>query len=180
MARLDSGNPLGAPVAAASIDSVVANSTRIADSFVQRYYHLQDLAPLERAQALPSLYAPTARITWNGNPIAPPDLAAFAQQMPQSAHDVQAFDCHPISGSASGTQPPSLVVTVSGQVTHGPTPTPASAAVSNKNFDGLARVFSQSLILVPTPAAGAGVVDPAAAAVGEAGYVVASDCFRFC
>ncbi|GAA5824753.1 hypothetical protein JCM3770_007144 [Rhodotorula araucariae] len=90
--------------------------------------------------------------------------------MPQSTHEVQAFDCHPISGSATGAAPPSLVVTVSGQVTHGPTPTPASAAVTNKNFDHLARVFSQSFILVHAG-------DPA---LGEGGYVVASDSFRFC
>jgi len=120
--------------------------------------------------------------------------------MPESSHDVQAFDCHPISGpslslslslcplapavqlsltlprtslagSASGASPPSLVITVSGQVTHGPNPTPASAAVTNKNFDNLPRVFSQSLILTPS------APDPA---TGEPGYLVASDCFRFC
>ncbi|KPV76354.1 uncharacterized protein RHOBADRAFT_13171, partial [Rhodotorula graminis WP1] len=144
-------------------------STRIADSFVTRYYAVQDLAPLERAHAIHTLYAPGARISWNGNPIPPTSLAEFAQSMPESSHDVQAFDCHPIS--ASGASPPSLVVTVSGQVTHGPNPTPSSAAVTNKNFDHLPRVFSQSLILTPS-------ADPNNP--GEAGYLVASDCFRFC
>lgn len=94
---------------------------------------------MERPAPVQQLYAPTARVTWNGNPIAYGDLPAFVQQMPKSAHEVQAFDCHPISGeralqrfpdsrveltrplprssgSANGASPPSLVVTVSGQV----------------------------------------------------------------
>ncbi|GJN87414.1 hypothetical protein Rhopal_000363-T1 [Rhodotorula paludigena] len=102
--------------------------------------------------------------------------------MPPSGHEVQAFDCHPISGSANGATPPSLVVTVTGQVTHGPNPTPAAGSISAKNFDGLARVFSQSFILVFAPTSAAPPPAPAGpgAEQGAEGYVVASDSFRFC
>ena len=68
----------------------------------QRYYTAQDLDPQERPGPVQQLYAPTARVTWNGNPIAYADLPAFVQQMPKSAHEVQAFDCHPISGAWGG------------------------------------------------------------------------------
>ncbi|GAA6059830.1 hypothetical protein JCM10212_003742 [Sporobolomyces blumeae] len=94
--------------------------------------------------------------------------------MPVSKHDVQAFDCHPISGSANGG-PASLVVTVAGQVSHGPTPTPSAGSISSKNFDHLPRVFSQSFILCVNPAAAAGDVN-----VGLGGYQIAADSFRFC
>ncbi|KAG0657696.1 hypothetical protein C6P46_006252 [Rhodotorula mucilaginosa] len=161
--------PGGDGRASASIEAIVANSTRVAESFVSRYYTAQDLDPQERPGPVQQLYAPTARVTWNGNPIAYADLPAFVQQMPKSAHEVQAFDCHPISGSASGAAPPSLVVTVSGQVAHGPNPTPSAGSINSKNFDQLPRVFSQSFILVYT---GPGQ--------GEDGYTIASDSFRFC
>ncbi|PRQ73165.1 hypothetical protein AAT19DRAFT_15918 [Rhodotorula toruloides] len=85
--------------------------------------------------------------------------------MPKSAHETQAFDCHPISGSANGAAPPSLVVTVS----HGPNPTPPAGSINPKNFDHLPRVFSHSFILVYT--------DPTR---GEDGYSIVSDSFRFC
>ncbi|GAA6038907.1 hypothetical protein JCM8097_000568 [Rhodosporidiobolus ruineniae] len=158
---------------AGSIQAIVDASTRIADSFTTRYYTAADLAPLERAQQLPTFYAPTARISWNGNPIGADALAAFAQSLPESVHEVQAFDCHPVSGSAAGSNPPSLVVTVSGQVSHGSNPTPSAGSINSKNFDNLPRVFSQSFILVFSEEA-------AATGRGEQGYLVASDSFRFC
>ncbi|GAA5830545.1 hypothetical protein JCM5353_002906 [Sporobolomyces roseus] len=150
------------------IEAIVAESTAKAEQFVTRYYTAQDVAPAERAPQIHPLYAPTARITWNGNPIAYGDLPAFVQQMPQSKHEVQAYDCHPISGSASGG-PASLVVTVTGQVTHGPNPTPSAGSINAKNFDNLPRVFSQSFILVFVEGS-----------VGVGGYQIAADSFRFC
>ncbi|GAA5821277.1 hypothetical protein JCM11251_004549 [Rhodosporidiobolus azoricus] len=153
-----------------SIKALVQQSASFAEHFTTRYYAAQDLDPSARPPAIQTLYAPTARISWNGNPIAYSDLPAFVQQMPKSSHEVQAFDCHPISGSANGAAPPSLVVTVSGQVSHGSSPTPSAGSISAKNFDNLPRVFSQSFILVFTG-------DPTA---GEQGYTIASDSFRFC
>ncbi|GAA5855475.1 hypothetical protein JCM8547_007847 [Rhodosporidiobolus lusitaniae] len=154
-----------------SIQAVVEASTRIAEGFVSRYYAAQDLptSTPERSSAVQSLYAPTARVSWNGNPVSYADLPAFVGQMPKSSHEVQAFDCHPISESAQAGGPPSLVVTVSGQVSHGSNPTPSAGSINSKNFDNLPRVFSQSFILVWT-----------AGGAGEQGYVVASDSFRFC
>ncbi|BGP14607.1 hypothetical protein JCM10213_002225 [Rhodosporidiobolus nylandii] len=162
-------NAQPAPVAPGSIQAVVQASTAIAEAFTSRYYAAQDREPAERPAAVQALYAPTARVTWNGNPISYGDLPAFVQQMPKSAHEVQAYDCHPISGSATDSTPPSLVVTVSGQVSHGSNPTPSAGSISSKNFDNLPRVFSQSFILV--------FADPSA---GEQGYLIASDSFRFC
>ncbi|GAA5975611.1 hypothetical protein JCM5350_002668 [Sporobolomyces pararoseus] len=153
------------------IEAVVAESTAKAETFVSRYYTAQDVPPTERPTQIHPLYAPTARITWNGNPISYGDLPAFVQQMPQSKHEVQAFDCHPISGSAAGG-PASLVVTVTGQVTHGPNPTPSAGSINSRNFDNLPRVFSQSFILVFTESG-----DPS---VGVGGYQIAADSFRFC
>ncbi|GAA5884623.1 hypothetical protein JCM6882_005324 [Rhodosporidiobolus microsporus] len=153
-----------------SIQAIVHQSANFAEHFTTRYYAAQDLDPSARPAAIQPLYAPTARVTWNGNPVAVGDLPAFVQSMPKSSHEVQAFDCHPISGSANGANPPSLVVTVSGQVSHGSNPTPSAGSISSKNFDNLPRVFSQSFILVFSGDAN----------VGEQGYAIASDSFRFC
>jgi hypothetical protein len=107
-----------------SIQGVVESSTRLAEAFVtvrclspfpilliaipltsstplQRYYQAQDLSPADRALSLQPLYAQTAKISWNGNPIGWNDVPGFAQAMPVSKTDVQAFDCHPISGASS-------------------------------------------------------------------------------
>ncbi|GAA5934867.1 uncharacterized protein JCM15063_003087 [Sporobolomyces koalae] len=163
--------PCEAQAPPSGIEAIVADASSKAEQFVTRYYNAQDVAPAERPAQLPTLYAPTARVTWNGNPISVADLAAFVQQMPQSKHDVQAFDCHPISGSAAGG-PASLVVTVSGQVSHGSNPTPIAGTITSKNYDNLPRVFSQSFILVFTETG-----DPN---VGVGGYQIAADSFRFC
>ncbi|GAA5832717.1 hypothetical protein JCM3766R1_004310 [Sporobolomyces carnicolor] len=165
-----------AQAAPTGIEAIVADSTAKAEQFVTRYYTAQDAAPLERPNEIHALYAPTPRVTWNGNPIPYTDLAQFVQQMPVSHHDVQAFDCHPISGSANGG-PASLVVTVTGQVSHGPNPTPSAGSITSKNFDNLPRVFSQSFILVYT---GDATASGAAAASGVGGYQIAADSFRFC
>ncbi|KAM0788115.1 hypothetical protein ACM66B_001281 [Microbotryomycetes sp. NB124-2] len=115
------------------------------------------------------MYSPSARITWNGNPIAVTDLPVFTTSMPQSRHDVQAFDCHPLPGS---TVPPALALSVTGQVTHGTEPPPHNTGnVHPRDFDFLPRVFSQSMILV---------CDATPKPDGSPRYLISADSFRFC
>lgn len=72
----------------------------------QAYYNALDAEQPHRATAVAALYAPTCRISWNGNPIPYNDLPAFLTQLPKSVHEVQAFDCHPIPGSSRRSYPP--------------------------------------------------------------------------
>ena len=69
----------------------------------------------------------------------------------------------------TGTQPPSLLVTVSGTVVHGGEPDGSSA----RSVDGQPRVFSQTFMLVPDSTA------PQTKA-GEVGtYYISADAMRF-
>lgn len=70
----------------------------------------------------------------------------------------------------TGSQPPSLLVTVSGTVVHGKGPEGNPAATHNKSLDGQPRVFSQTFMLVPDPAAGPGE---------QTKYYVNADAMRF-
>ena len=51
-----------------------------------------------------------------------------------------------------GSQPPSLMVSVSGNVTHGKGPAGNPAATPARSVDGQPRVFHQTFMLVPDPA----------------------------
>jgi NTF2-related export protein 1/2 len=72
-----------------------------------------------------------------------------------------------------GSQPPSLLVTVSGNVTHGRGPTGNPAATPAKCVDGHPRVFSQTFMLVPDPTA------PPMKTGEVAKYYVSADAMRF-
>ena len=75
-----------------------------------------------------------------------------------------------------GSQPPNLLVTVSGTVTHGNTANPTVPSNNNtksKNVDGQPRVFSQTFVLVPDSSA-------VPAKTGEvAKYYISADALRF-
>lgn len=73
----------------------------------------------------------------------------------------------------SGTSPPSLLITVSGSVTHGRGPAGNPPRTPSKVVDGHPRVFSQTFILVPDTAA-------APSKPGEvAKYYISADALRF-
>ncbi|KAI9570349.1 hypothetical protein HD554DRAFT_412293 [Boletus coccyginus] len=142
-------------------------STRAADHFTRLYYSTYD-SPT-RADDLPKFYRATSTLTWNGNPCQGVDgVKKLIQNMPSTKHEVQSYDCHPIPGS----RPPSLLLTVAGNVTHGknsehPVTTPS------RSVDGQPRVFFQTFMLVPDPAA-------PVVGVGEvAKYYVDADSMRF-
>ena len=72
-----------------------------------------------------------------------------------------------------GAQPPSLLITVSGNVTHGLGPSGNPPDTPSRSIEGHPRVFSQTFILVPDPTAP--LIKP-----GEvAKYFVGADAFRF-
>jgi len=141
---------------------------------------------------VPKFYRPSSAITWNGNPFAGADgVRDLLNDTPITKHEVQCFDCHPIPGRfrpyppsvcrvptqpLTGSQPPNLLVTVSGTVTHGNTanpPAPSSNSTKSKNVDGQPRVFSQTFVLVPDSSA-------VPAKTGEvAKYYISADAFRF-
>jgi NTF2-related export protein 1/2 len=74
--------------------------------------------------------------------------------------------------SGTGSQPPSLLITVSGNVTHGDGPSANPPATHKKIIEGHPRVFSQTFMLVPDTAA--------PPKVGEvAKYYIIADTMRF-
>ncbi|EGO05109.1 hypothetical protein SERLA73DRAFT_174096 [Serpula lacrymans var. lacrymans S7.3] len=143
-------------------------ATRAADHFTRLYYTTYD--SITRVNDLPKFYRPTSSLTWNGTPFQGVDgIEKLIQGMPSTKHEVQSFDCHPIPGS----QPPSLLLTISGNVTHGRGPAGNPTAILNKSLDGQPRVFSQTFMLVPDP-----TTPPTK--VGEvAKYFVNADAMRF-
>lgn len=72
-----------------------------------------------------------------------------------------------------GSQPPSLLVTVSGIVTHGRGPSGNPPTTPAKTIDGYPRVFSQTFMLTPDPTA------PPTKPGEVAKYYVQSDAMRF-
>lgn len=88
--------------------------------------------------------------------------------MPMTKHEIQSFDCQPVPG----TSPPSLLVIVSGNVTHGRGPSGNPPNTPAKTVEGHPRVFSQTFMLVPDTSA---AIKP-----GEvAKYYVSADSLRF-
>ncbi|KAF4612237.1 hypothetical protein D9613_004211 [Agrocybe pediades] len=142
-------------------------ATRAADHFTRIYYAAYDSD--KRLAELPHFYRPTSSLTWNGKPFTGTEgLLQLVVKMPPTKHEVQSFDCHPIPGA----QPPSLLVTVSGSVTHGRGPTGNPPKTPVREIEGHPRVFSQTFILVPDTTA--------PTKVGEvAKYYVGADALRF-
>ncbi|EPQ27230.1 uncharacterized protein PFL1_05153 [Pseudozyma flocculosa PF-1] len=152
------------------------HATKAAEAFVSAYYAASD-SP-QRTQLVPTLYLPNSSIVWNGTPVSgQAELLAMLNSMPGSKHEVQTFDCHALSGSIQGSTatPPSLLLTVSGLVSHHtpesrsaqpPSNAPksssaaggSSASAKKGGFDPDApisshpRCFSQSFLLVPSQA----------------------------
>jgi len=72
-----------------------------------------------------------------------------------------------------GTQPPSLLVTVSGDVIYGPGPAGNPPDTPARSVEGQPRVFSQTFVLAPDSSS-------APTKPGEvAKYYVGADAFRF-
>ncbi|KAG9222401.1 hypothetical protein CCMSSC00406_0002736 [Pleurotus cornucopiae] len=143
-------------------------ATRAANHFTRVYYATYDSD--SRVADLPLFYRPTSSLTWNGKPYQGADgLRALVENMPPTKHEVNSFDCHPIPG----TSPPSLLVTVSGNVTHGQGPAGNPPDTPVKSPDGQPRVFSQTFMLVPDPNA------PPSKAGEVAKYYVGADSLRF-
>ncbi|KAF8846134.1 NTF2-like protein [Paxillus ammoniavirescens] len=142
-------------------------STRAADQFTRLYYSAYDSTT--RVDDLPKFYRATSTLTWNGNPCQGVEgVKKLIQDMPSTKHEVQSYDCHPIPGS----RPPSLLVTVAGNVTHGKAPDHPTTTPS-RSVDGQPRVFFQTFMLVPDPTA------PVARAGEVAKYYVDADSMRF-
>ncbi|TDL28072.1 NTF2-like protein [Rickenella mellea] len=144
-------------------------ATRGADQFIRLYYSAYDSK--DRVESLPKFYRATSSLTWNGNPIQGLDgLKTLIEGMPSTKHDVQSFDCHPIPG----TTPPSLLVTVSGNVVHGKQANDNPNATPVKGVDAQPRVFTQTFMLTPDPnAPGEEPMKP------QVVYYVNADALRF-
>ncbi|KIS66504.1 uncharacterized protein UMAG_10758 [Mycosarcoma maydis] len=167
-------------------------AAKAAETFVSAYYAASD-SP-QRTNLVPTLYLPNSSIVWNGTPVSgQQELTAMLNSMPGSKHEVQAFDCHALGGAVDGASftPPSILLTVSGTVSHH---TPESSSALNPststapksatssthganrnrgNFDPDApltshpRAFSQNFVLVNAATAGAG-------GIGEGGVAFSS------
>jgi NTF2-related export protein 1/2 len=160
-------------------------ATRAADHFTRLYYSAYDSST--RIDDLPNFYRPNSAVSWNGNPYeGSQGVRDLISKMPKTQHEVQSFDCHPIPGAwhpaisstlslltvETGSQPPSLLITVSGNVTHGSGPGANPAMTPKKNIEGHPRVFSQTFMLVPD--------NTSPPKVGEvAKYYIIADTMRF-
>ncbi|KAF7303223.1 NTF2 domain-containing protein [Mycena kentingensis (nom. inval.)] len=158
---------MSAPTPLTPADIEIA--TRAADDFTRIYYSAYDSK--SRLTELPKLYRPTSALTWNGTPFQGQDgLINLVTNMPPTKHEIQSFDCHPIPG----TSPPSLLIIVSGNVTHGLGPAGNPAGSSSKNKEGHPRVFSQTFVLIPDASA-----PPPTKAGALAKYFISADAMRF-
>jgi len=160
-------------------------ATRAADYFTRLYYAAYDSDT--RVVDLPKFYRESSSLLWNGKPIQGlDDLQRFIQNMPPTKHELQSFDCQPVPGLSfnsrkeispnpsprPGTSPPSLVIVVSGNVTHGRGPSGNPPNTPAKTVEGHLRVFSQTFMLVPDTSA---TIKP-----GEiAKYYISADSLRF-
>jgi NTF2-related export protein 1/2 len=163
-------------------------ATRAAEAFTRLYYKTYDSAA--RAQDLPSFYRDDSSVSWNGNPFqGAAGVRELITGMPKTVHEVKSYDCHPIPSTPcvrttfglqaharmfrAASQPPSLLVTVSGTVVHGKGPDGNPRGTKPKAIDGQPRVFHQAFMLVPDTTA-------APVKTGEVGkYYVGSDSMRF-
>ncbi|KZV76374.1 NTF2-like protein [Peniophora sp. CONT] len=119
-------------------------ATRAADHFQRLYYTAYDSDT--RADTVPNFYRPNSAIAWNGSPHAGADgIRQLLMRMPKTKHDVLSYDCHPIPGP----MPPSLLLTVSGNVTHGEGPEGNPRGAPPKTIEGHPRVFTQTFVLAP-------------------------------
>ncbi|KAF8625183.1 hypothetical protein AX15_005492 [Amanita polypyramis BW_CC] len=143
-------------------------ATRAADHFTRIYYSAYDADT--RLSDLPQFYRLSSSLTWNGKPFQGADgLRQLIENMPPTKHEVQSFDCHPIPD----TNPPSLLLTVSGNVTHGRGPAGNPPNTPSRTLDGHPRVFSQTFLLTPDPAT------PATKPGQVAKYYISADTLRF-
>ncbi|KAF5385089.1 hypothetical protein D9615_001204 [Tricholomella constricta] len=157
-----------APAVVKLTPSDVEIATRAADHFTRIYYSTYDSNT--RLNDLPQFYRPSSSLVWNGKPFqGASGLRELMEKMPVTKHEVQSFDCHPIPG----TSPPSLLVSVSGSVTHGRGPAGNPTNTTSRNPEGHPRVFSQTFMLVPDAAA------PASKPGEVAKYYVSADALRF-
>ncbi|PWY99300.1 NTF2-like protein [Testicularia cyperi] len=154
-------------------------AAKAAETFVSAYYAASD-SP-QRVNLVPTLYLPNSSIVWNGTPVSgQQELGAMLSSMPGSKHEVQAFDCHALGGSVEGANfiAPSILVTVSGLVSHHTPESQSARPASNApksatathttsrskgNFDPDApiashpRAFSQNFVLVDSANFSAGL-----------------------
>ncbi|KAG8834692.1 hypothetical protein FRC18_001619 [Serendipita sp. 400] len=171
---------------------------RAAEGFLQIYYDRMDGG--SRDANIVELYRESSVMIWNGetvngaqkvwgnrhstlhpkrphNGLFENKIKEFLATMPESKHEIQSWDCHPIPGHT----PAPILITVSGMVTHGDIPIKVP---STKKPGVLPRIFSQTFVLAPEPGLSivpeAGTADPtAAAAQGSDVYYIRSDTLRF-
>lgn len=142
---------------------------RAAEGFLQIYYECMD-GP-QRDANIAELYRDTSVLIWNGETVnGAQQIKEFYAKMPQSKHEIQSWDCHPVPG----TNPTAILVTVSGIVLHGEMP---SKMPQTKKHGVLHRIFSQSFVLTPEPKP---MIQPGAEAGQEADrYFIRADTMRF-
>ncbi|PLW30739.1 hypothetical protein PCANC_01540 [Puccinia coronata f. sp. avenae] len=175
--------------AAPSARSIEIRANKNAELFVDAYYSVYDSST--RSTKLPEFYHPDARIVWNGNAIAglPAFSSTLLSQLSYSKHEVQSFDAHAVPGSIIAPSVlPTISISISGQVIFSAQPFPSNFRMpdpkdispkqnpvdAQQALDGLPRVFSQTLILAPSPSA---IESNQPIAISN--YAIVADCFRF-
>ncbi|KAH9466539.1 hypothetical protein MJO28_000875 [Puccinia striiformis f. sp. tritici] len=174
---------------APSARAIEIRANKHAELFVDAYYSVYDSST--RTNKLPEFYRPDARIVWNGNAIAglPAFSSTLLSQLSYSKHEVQSFDAHAIPGSVIAPSVlPTITITISGQVIFSAQPFPSNfrmpdpkdispkqnPADAQQALDGLPRVFSQTLILAPSP-----TPSESSQPISISNYAIVADCFRF-
>ncbi|PWN27924.1 NTF2-like protein [Jaminaea rosea] len=148
---------------------LIEYAAKAAEQFVSLYYSAYDSR--NRVGLIPTLYLGTSTVLWNGNPIqGNGGVGELMDSLPATKHEVQSMDAHPVGGGSNeaGFAAPSILVTVSGVVTHHtpnsasalpPSNAPESSSTRTKGgrydsslpLDSLPRAFSQNFVLVNDP-----------------------------
>ncbi|SAM09215.1 hypothetical protein [Absidia glauca] len=119
------------------------------EQFVQFFYGSYD----KQRNALGNLYRDSSAILWNGNAFSgAQQYSEFLGRLPVSHHEIDVYDCHPITAMTNTQGATGILINVTGTVKYGDHP--------NK------RTFSQTFILAPDE-------------IQAGNYYVQSDNFRF-
>ncbi|EMR09647.1 hypothetical protein PNEG_02230 [Pneumocystis murina B123] len=86
-----------------------------AESFINIFFKCMD----NNRDILHQFYRPFSTIVWNGNAFVGLSYAEFVKRLPNSHHEVQSFDCHPIISSMNQDGTCTIILVVSGSVQYG-------------------------------------------------------------
>ncbi|KAG4306232.1 hypothetical protein PORY_000220 [Pneumocystis oryctolagi] len=95
--------------------SLIDITSKGAENFINVFFKCMD----NNRDVIYQFYRPFSTIVWNGNAFTGLYYAEFVKKLPSSYHEVQSFDCHPMTSSMNEYGACSIVLVVSGSVRYG-------------------------------------------------------------